>query len=106
MSTDIKAHFDLLKEFELKFGSRSVTSGGAVINNNSNNCIGLNGNSETPAASTVFTDIDLQLLSSMIIHAADFHGSSQTFDLSKKWSLLVNQEFQAQVTTWERMSDG
>ncbi|KAL4491826.1 hypothetical protein ABPG72_006081 [Tetrahymena utriculariae] len=84
LATDIKQHFDLLKDFELRFGSK-----GLKLKNDFQN------NAECQSTTT-YSDNDLNLITNMMIHAADFHGNAQEFELSKKWSLLVNQEFQAQ----------
>ena len=38
----------------------------------------------------IFTDADINIICGIVIHAADFHGNAQIFEISKKWSLLVN----------------
>ncbi|KAL4444476.1 hypothetical protein ABPG74_016769 [Tetrahymena malaccensis] len=85
LATDIKQHFDLLKDFELRFGNKGLKLKHDFQNNESE-C----------QSTTTYSDNDLNLITNMMIHAADFHGNAQEFELSKKWSLLVNQEFQAQ----------
>lgn len=66
----------MLKEFELRFGNKGLKL--------------KNYEEETLSTPTTYSDNDLNLITNMMIHAADFHGNAQQFDLSKKWSLLVN----------------
>ncbi|EGR31394.1 hypothetical protein IMG5_110740 [Ichthyophthirius multifiliis] len=74
LATDIRQHFDIIKEFEVLFGNKNLKQ-----------------NDDKP-----FQEADINMITGIIIHAADFHGNPQPFEISKKWSLLVNQEFQAQ----------
>ena len=65
--TEIKEHFPLLQKFN-KLTKDEIPS----------------------------NDEYLQVLSSMIVHTADFGGSAKQFDLCKAWSLRVNLEFSNQ----------
>ncbi|EGR34033.1 hypothetical protein IMG5_026540 [Ichthyophthirius multifiliis] len=68
--TDIKQHFKLKQDFEI-FWKNNIDN---------NKSIQLNDN-------------ELELLSGMIIHTADFTGAAKSFPLARKWSERVNQEF-------------
>ncbi|EGR30482.1 hypothetical protein IMG5_131080 [Ichthyophthirius multifiliis] len=73
LQTDIKQHFKLLQDFEIywKNAGDKVTE----IMNKENN------------------ENEIELLTGMIIHTADFTGASKKFPLSKQWSEKINQEF-------------
>ncbi len=64
LATDIKQHFELIKQFEIKF------SGCILKKNNAMESSSGGGNK------VEYTENDINLITNMIIHAADFHGNS------------------------------
>lgn len=50
-----------------------------------------------------FNEQNILLLCGIITHTADFFGSAQKFEVSKEWSLKVNQEFKAQYKEEEEL---
>jgi cAMP-specific phosphodiesterase 4 len=76
--TDIKVHFNLLKDFE----SRMKEVDEKKFGNNYNVIVGQG-------------DDDVKLLTGMIVHTADFNGGAKVFEVSKVWSERVNLEFSA-----------
>ena len=76
--TDIKQHFKLKQDFELywkKNEEKSTQEPGSPKNNNEQ------------------YQQQVELLTGMIIHTADFNGAAKKFVLARKWSERVNKEF-------------
>jgi cAMP-specific phosphodiesterase 4 len=69
LATDIKEHFPMVNNFEAKMKSPK-------------------GFEKIPA--------DVELTTTFLIHTSDFAGACMTFNTSRKWAELVNQEFSAQ----------
>jgi hypothetical protein len=49
------------------------------------------------------TSEDLNLISGMVIHAADICGPVKTWDLQMKWGRLVTQEFTEQAAAEKKL---
>ena len=69
--TDIKEHFNLLKDFENRVKESK----------------------EVKEKAFGLTDDDLKLFTGMIVHTADFNGGAKVFEVSREWSERVNKEF-------------
>jgi cAMP-specific phosphodiesterase 4 len=79
MYTDIKVHFDLLKDFEARFKESKQES----MKKFGTNVPIILGEGEE----------DIKMLTGMIVHTADFNGGAKMFDVSRVWSERVNVEF-------------
>ncbi|KAL4427525.1 hypothetical protein ABPG74_015228 [Tetrahymena malaccensis] len=72
--TDIKQHFKLILDFETQWKNYD----------------------DQQRASSNIPDTEIDLLTGMIIHTADFTGAAKPFPLSRQWSEKVNREFHNQ----------
>jgi hypothetical protein len=50
------------------------------------------------------TSEDLNLISGMVIHAADISGATKTWDLEMKWARLISEEFTEQAQAEKKLN--
>lgn len=74
LATDMKKHFDLLKQFQLKFPKWM----------------------ENPNQISQNMD-DKKLLTGMLVHTVDLSGATKEFSFASIWSKRVSEEFSNQV---------